>query len=289
VAGDDQVLGSETMIEALREARTRSAIKAVVLRIDSPGGDVRASDDIWSEVERLSAVKPVIVSMSDVAASGGYYIAAPAQRIVAQPATITGSIGVYGGKLNILGLYRKLGLNVETVTRGTHAEMMSPFRDFTPDERDRYQAQIDASYRLFLNRVSEGRGLSLEAVDSVGQGRIWSGVDAQAIGLVDTLGGLETAIALAARAGGLDPHHPIERLPRVEHPWYERWLDEMIDGSQRGLGLIGRAGTSRASGLDARSAVEAAVLPAVTRAWLAASRLHGGGLWALLPVSIEIH
>lgn len=122
--GEGVVLGSETLIEALRDVRRRRGVRAVVLRIDSPGGDSQASDDIWREVERLSRVKPVVVSMSDYAASGGYYIATGANAIIAQPGTLTGSIGIYGGKFNILGLYHKLGLNVETLSRGRHAEMI---------------------------------------------------------------------------------------------------------------------------------------------------------------------
>jgi protease-4 len=135
-AGGGLVLGSETIMKALQDARERSSIKAVILRIDSPGGSAPASDEIWREVERCREEKPVIASMSDYAASGGYYIAVGADSIVAQPGTITGSIGVYGGKLNILGLYRKLGLNVETVTRGPHAEMLSSFKDFTLKRRN---------------------------------------------------------------------------------------------------------------------------------------------------------
>src|SRR6185503_10924998 len=190
-------LGAETLCEALREARRRSSIRAVVLRIDSPGGVSSASDEIWREVERCRRVKPVIVSMSDYAASGGYYIAVAADSIVAEPGTITGSIGVYGGKLNVLGLYRKLGLNVETVSRGRHAGMFSSVRDFTPEETTRYQAMLDTFYRGFVRRVAAGRRLSEARVDSIGQGRVWSGADARALGLVDRLGGVDLAIRMA--------------------------------------------------------------------------------------------
>src|SRR6185503_2176476 len=142
----------------------------------SPGGSADASDHIWHEVVRAAKKKPLIVSMSDLAASGGYYIAAGADSIVAHPGTLTGSIGVYGGKFNILGLYHKLGLNVETVSRGRNAQMLSPYRDFTPEEGARFNSQMEATYRPFVSRVSEGRHVEPAWVDSVGQGRVWSGL-----------------------------------------------------------------------------------------------------------------
>ncbi len=275
VPGQEAVMGSETMIEALREARTKSAIKAVVLRIDSPGGSVQASDDIWREVKRLSDEKPLIVSMSDLAASGGYYIAAPARRIVAQPATLTGSIGVFGGKLNVLGLFQKLGVNVETLSRGKHAGMMSPYRDFTPEERTLYQQQIDTSYRLFLKRVVDGRGLTLEEADSVAQGRVWSGADAWELGLVDTLGGLETALSIACADAGLGraDRVSIETLPKVDHHWYEGLFQDLFD-------------TNDSS--DSRAAARVLLSP-VMKAWLTASRMQSGMMFALMPWSIEFH
>jgi len=268
VPGEESVMGSETMIDALREARTRGSIKAVVLRIDSPGGSVQASDDIWREVKLLADEKPLIVSMSDVAASGGYYIAAPAHRIVAQPSTLTGSIGVYGGKLNIGGLFNKVGVTIETITRGPHAGMMSPYRDFSPEERQRYQQQVDAWYRMFLARVADGRGMSVAEADSVGQGRVWSGIDAWERGLVDTLGGLEVAIALARDAADLEGTGPIEVLPRVEHHWYEGVFEAMLEREQI-------------------ASIPEMVSP-VVRAWLTAARLQSGIAMALMPFSIEI-
>jgi protease-4 len=269
--GEDRVMGAETMIEALSTARERSAIEAVILRIDSPGGAIDAADDIWREVKRLAAEKPVIVSMSDLAASGGYYIAAPAQRIVAHPATLTGSIGVYGGKVNVLGLLKKAGISVESVTRGARAEMMSPFRDFSEEERARYQRQIDASYRMFLSRVVEGRGLSWAEADSAGRGRVWTGQDALALGLVDTLGGFETAMSLAKAAAGIDDDESveIEVLPRVEHPWFERMLEDLIE-------------TESATG------AETSLLGPVMRSWMTVARLNMGHVLALMPASIEI-
>ncbi len=268
VPGEENIMGSETMIDALREARTRASIKAVVLRIDSPGGSVQASDDIWREVKRLADEKPVIVSMSDLAASGGYYIAAPAHRIVAQPSTLTGSIGVFGGKLNIGGLFNKAGVNIETVTRGAHAGMMSPYRDFTAEELQRYQQQVDAWYRLFVGRVVEGRGMSFAEVDSVGQGRVWTGLDAWERGLVDSLGGLETALAIARESAGLEPGGPIEVLPRVQRHWYEDAFEAMLDQEQ------------------AVSIPE--MMSPIVSAWFTAARLQSGLVLALMPFSVEI-
>jgi protease-4 len=168
--GEDEVLGSETLIDALDEVRERQSVKAVILRVDSPGGSAPASDEMWRAVERLRAEKPVVISMSDYAASGGYYLSVAGSSIVAQPTTITGSIGVYGGKLNVLGLYRKVGLNVETVSRGKHAEMMSPFKDFSSEESEAFQNSMLQVYRTFVDRVADGREMKAQDVDAIAKG-----------------------------------------------------------------------------------------------------------------------
>jgi protease-4 len=224
-------VGDRTLVEALREIRSRKSIRAVVLRIDSPGGSGNASDAVWQELRRLRRDKPLIVSMGDVAASGGYYMACAADAIVADPATITGSIGVFGGKLNVLGLYRKLGLNVETVTRGRHAGMWSPFRDFDADEVALYQKSLDQFYDVFLARVAEGRRLTPSGVDSVGQGRVWSGVAARERGLVDRFGGLHEAMELArVRAHiGADADIVVDVYPRPRRTFFQRWLGGAFD------------------------------------------------------------
>jgi len=263
--------GSETLIGALREAREKRSVRAVILRIDSPGGSGQASDDIWQEVRRVRRQKPVVVSMSNLAASGGYYIACGADAIVAEPSTITGSIGVFGGKLNILGLYHKLGLNVETVSRGRHAEMMSPFRDFTPEEAVRFQRQMDDFYRTFIGRVSQGRGLSLAAVDSIGQGRVWSGTAARRIGLVDSLGDLGTAIEIArTRAGiGAGADIDLELYPRPRRTYLRRFLDSFLDENP--------------------DETRMRLLSPVVGAWITAARFPVGTALALMPYSIDIH
>jgi protease IV len=192
-----EVLGSDTMIRYLRKARADDSIKAIVLRIDSPGGSAIASDVIWREVELTRAIKPVIASMSDVAASGGYYIAMPAHKIVAQPATLTGSIGVVMVKFVIDGTLKKLGLNMESVSQGRYADLYSPIRPFSPDERARIQEQMQATYDAFVEKAAAGRHTTPEKIDAIAQGRVWTGQQAKQIGLVDELGGLERALLLA--------------------------------------------------------------------------------------------
>jgi protease-4 len=270
-AGSGELLGSETVIKALRQASERAGVKAVILRVDSPGGDAPAADDIWSAVHRCAARKPVIASLSDYAASGGYYIAVAADSIVTQPTTITGSIGVYGGKLNLLGLYRKLGLNVETVARGRHAEMLSPFSDFTPEEAARFESRMRVTYDTFVSRVVAGRGLDSARVDEVGQGRVWSGVSARAVGLVDSYGGIEKALDMARRRAGIGRGESvvIEIYPKDERTLFQRWVAEAFGSDDDDLRLLDR-------------------LPPIVRAWLAVAELSRSHVLALLPYSLEI-
>ncbi len=268
--GQDADLGSETVIEALRQARTRKAVKAIVLRIDSPGGMTGPSDDIWREVQRCRVVKPVIVSMSDVAASGGYYFAVAADSIVASPATLTGSIGIYGGKFNILGLYHKLGLNVETVSRGRHAEMLSPYRDFTPEEAALFERSLESFYRGFVARVALGRRLSEAAVDSVAEGRVWTGEAARARGLVDRLGGLETALGMARARAGIPKGEAmvVELFPRVRRSFLERVVEGLAVGDD-----------------EADAALS---LPPMLRAWATVERFPTGEPLAIMPYRLEV-
>jgi protease-4 len=192
-----EVVGSDTIIRYLRKARADDSIKAIVLRVDSPGGSAIASDVIWREMELTRAVKPVIASMSDVAASGGYYIAMPAHKIVAEPATLTGSIGVVMVKFVIEGTLKKLGMNMEGVSSGRYANLYSPIRPFSPDERARIQEQMQATYDAFVEKAAAGRHTTPEKIDAIAQGRVWTGQQAKQIGLVDELGGLERALVLA--------------------------------------------------------------------------------------------
>jgi protease-4 len=197
-----RTMGSDTMVDALKEAKKNKDIKAIVLRIDSPGGSGLASDFIWREVNRARAVKPFVASMSDVAGSGGYYIAMAADTIVAEPGTLTGSIGVVSGKFSTVGFYDKLGMNREILTRGEHAAMYSDTRSFTPEERRKLLEQIWEWYTDFVRKAADGRRMTEDELDKIARGRVWSGAQAAEIGLVDVLGGLDVAIDLAkARAG----------------------------------------------------------------------------------------
>jgi protease-4 len=192
-----EVIGSDTLVEYLRKARADRDVKAVILRVDSPGGSAIASDVIWREVLLTKKQKPLIASMSDVAASGGYYISMPADAIVAEPSTLTGSIGVVITKFVIDGTLKKLGMNMEGVSKGKFADMYSPVRPFSPEERARMAANMQATYDTFVEKAAQGRNTTPEKIDAVGQGRVWTGRQAKEIGLVDELGGLDRAIALA--------------------------------------------------------------------------------------------
>jgi protease-4 len=191
------VVGSDTLIDYLRKARADNSVKAIVLRVDSPGGSAIASDIIWREVLLTRNQKPLIASMSDVAASGGYYIAMPAHAIVAEPSTLTGSIGVVLTKFVIDGTLKKLGINMEGVSQGKFADMYSPVRPFSPEERARMMENMQATYDTFVEKAAQGRNTTPERIDAIGQGRVWTGRQAKEIGLVDELGGLDRAVALA--------------------------------------------------------------------------------------------
>jgi protease IV len=213
---DKDNIGSETLSKSIREARTDSSIKAIVLRINSPGGSALASDVMWRELTLAAKAKPLIVSMGSLAASGGYYIAAPADTIVAEPTTITGSIGVFGMLFNAKGfLNNKLGITSEVVSTNKHSSIGSPFRPLAPEEKNMIQAEIESIYDTFISHVAEGRNLTKTKVDSIGQGRVWSALDAQKLGLVDLIGGIDTAINIAVKKAKLKDFRIVE-LPKKE-------------------------------------------------------------------------
>jgi protease IV len=210
------LLGSTTVSAALRAARENDHVRAVLFRIDSPGGSAVASDTIWREVALTrEAGKPVVVSMASLAGSGGYYIACPADVIVAQPTTITGSIGVVGGKVVLSDLLERIGLTTGAVEHGGSARMFSLRRGFSDDERTRLGGMLDRIYREFVQKVADGRGMSYDDVHAVARGRIWSGADAVGNGLVDTLGGLRDAADIARERAGLRSDAPVRAAVHV--------------------------------------------------------------------------
>ena len=215
--GDLKSIGSETTAKAIKEAREDERVKAIVLRVNSPGGSALASDVIWRETTLAKAEKPLVISMGDLAASGGYYIACAADTIVANPTTITGSIGVFGLAVNLQHFYKnKLGITIDTVNTHKHADM-GVNRALTAFEKAKIQGIIEDIYATFISRVAEGRNMSTAAVDDIGQGRVWTGYDAKRLGLVDVLGGLETAIDIAADLAELSDYRLVS-LPKKEDP-----------------------------------------------------------------------
>ena len=216
--GSPKSIGSEGLSKTIREAREDKNVKAIVLRVNSPGGSALASETILREMALAKEAKPVIVSMGDVAASGGYYIACQADTIVANPTTITGSIGVFGVLMNAKEMMNnKLGITIDTVKTNKHADIGTIFRPLTKVERQIIQNSVENVYDTFISRVSLGRNLSKEYVDSVGQGRVWTGRDALELGLVDVLGGLETAIEISSNMADLQDYR-IVNLPKQKDP-----------------------------------------------------------------------
>lgn len=211
------MMGSDTICAAFRAAVRDDKVRAILFRVDSPGGSAVASDSIWREVKcAREAGKPVIVSMGSMAGSGGYYVSCSADVIVATPSTLTGSIGVVGGKAVTTGLTDRIGLSYGEVHRGAHALMHSTHQGFSKSESERLQAWLDRIYTDFTGAVAEGRGMTREAVHEVAKGRVWTGADAQKHGLIDELGGLRTALAIARERAGLSSDAPLR--PAVQVP-----------------------------------------------------------------------
>ena len=222
--GGADMIGQEKMIKALKKIGKKKNIKAVVLRINSTGGSALASELIWEEIEHLKETKKVVVSMGNVAASGGYYIAANAHEIVAEPTTITGSIGVLGVLPNINRLSKRWGINAEQVTTNKQALQYSPFEPLPNTTRNEIKAGINQVYQTFLTRVADGRGMTKEEVHKIAQGRVWSGVEANAIGLVDHLGGLDLALERAAALAEIEDY----RL--TTYPKFDDDLESILEG-----------------------------------------------------------
>jgi len=251
------VVGSETIIDQIRKIRDDASIKAIVLRIDSPGGSSVASDVIWRELKITrdeNPKRPIVTSMSDLAASGGYYIAMPTEAIVAQPGTLTGSIGIFGGKMVIGGTLDKLGVTTEAVVSGANAGIYSPFAPFTPAQREKVASFMDDFYRNFLTKVAESRKSTPEAIHAVAQGRVWTGRQALGHGLVDALGGLDAAVALAKEKAKIPANEDVQLVVYPER----RGLLDALSEQFGGAGTAGLwsmlAGTSERRAMAALSA-----------------------------------
>jgi len=225
---DESDLTSYGFNKLVRTVRNDSAIKGVVLRIDSPGGEVVASDEMWRELNLLSKKKPLVISMSDVAASGGYFMAMTGDPIVAYPQTETGSIGVVFGKPNLHGLYDKLGITKDAVERGKHADVESDYTSLTPEERTLLRQGIDESYRDFVTKVATARHRGFDDIEPLAQGRVWLGSQAKTRGLVDELGGLDTAIAMVKAKAKIPA---VEQVHVVVYPGRRSILDKLLHHS----------------------------------------------------------
>jgi protease-4 len=230
-----QTMGSQTVARWLRLARLDKSVAAVVMRVDSPGGSAVASDVIWREIVLTKKKKPVVVSMSDVAGSGGYWISMAADKIVAQPETLTGSIGVLSGKFNMAGLFQKLGITSERLVYGKRADIYSPFRKLAPDEKQVLKQEILWVYDRFLDKVAEGRRIKKDEVDRIGKGRVWTGTQAKELGLVDEIGGLSRAMDLAKELARIPAD---EQVRLVVWPKRLRLIDFLMGRRLLGLKLF---------------------------------------------------
>lgn len=254
---ENRMLSGQEMMRALAAAAEDDDIEAIILRVDSGGGSYTASDAIWHAIREID--KPVIVSMAGAAASGGYFIAAPADKIVAQPATLTGSIGVIGGKFVAADLWARLGVTWGQITTSANAGQFSPNRDFTSAQWDAFQARMSATYEDFVAKVAEGRGMAIATARSHAKGRVWTGAQAKERGLVDALGGFDMALRLAREAAGIGPDDEIELVTFPERAPFELFDDLLDDGW-----LIGRLLGDLSALAEAWTELRASLGPAAT-------------------------
>jgi protease-4 len=253
-----------------------SSIKAAIVRINSPGGEVVASDDMWRAMNQLASKKPVVISMGDEAASGGYYMAMTGSPIIAYPGTITGSIGVVFGKPNLHGLYDKLGVTKEIVSRGKFAQIESDYSSLSPDERAKLKDGIDATYQDFLDKVSKARKRPVSAIEPVAQGHVWLGDQAKDRGLVDELGGIDTAIQKARQLAGIPSSTSVRIVPYPAKKSLLEYIAEQLGGGADDDldALAARAGVP---------ALRTALHDARLRVWMR------GGMLRMMPFSLEFH
>jgi len=229
------VAGADTLIDYIRRARRDSSLRAIILRIDSPGGSAQASDAIWRELmlaRQEKADRPLVASMSDLAASGGYYIAMPAQVIVAQPSTLTGSIGIFGGKFVTGGTYEKLGAHIDSTSIGKHAEINSPVRPYSPEELKKLQEQLQGFYDQFVEKVADLRHSTPEKIDALAQGRVWTGRQAKQNRLVDELGGLDDAVTIAKQRAKIPADSEVELVVYPPRKSFYEIVSDELSGSR---------------------------------------------------------
>jgi len=262
-----KTMGSDSLTEILKTISEDESTKGVLVRIDSPGGDAFASDEIWRAMMLLREKKPVVISMSDLAASGGYYMAATGDPIVAQKGTLTGSIGIIYGKLNLKGLYDKIGVQKEIIRRGPYSAMDSDYGPYTPAERERVQALMNDFYQDFVAKVADARKMTVEEVDQIAQGRVWTGEQALGNGLVDELGGLDAALAILKKNAGISPDAQVEL---VEYPRRKSLLEMVVE---------------RLEEENVRAAIEA--WTNLTMPWKQIERIFPSPVWARMPYAVE--
>jgi protease-4 len=271
-------VGDKTIADILDDVRKDDSVVAVVLRVNSPGGSGLASDNMWHDLARTKAAgKPIVVSMGDYAASGGYYISSGADKIIAEPGTLTGSIGVFGGKINLGGLYEHVGVTMHTYQRGALAGLLSSTSDFSDPERAKFRQFLEGFYQTFLARVSEGRKMPVDKVHEVAQGRVWTGQQALERGLVDELGGIDLAITRARELANVPTTEDldIERYPRRK-----TFVDSLMEDLEKGQ-----------SSLTVKLPPElqtGAVHDAFVTAWTLDRVFADGGVAAMLPGTIAV-
>jgi protease-4 len=226
------LIGSETFAEELRKARTNDKVKAIVLRVNSPGGSALASDVMWREVRLAAKEKPIIASMSHLAASGGYYIAMGCDSIVAEPTTITGSIGVFSVLFDLSSfLDKKIGITFDEVKTGEVGELVTVTRSLTPFEKSVWQKRTDKIYESFTSKAAEGRRIDVEQLRKVASGRVWTGAQAKERGLVDVLGGFDDAVNIAAKKAGIENDFKLKFYPKQKN-FFAQWLQGMEDNAK---------------------------------------------------------
>jgi len=276
-----RTIGADTFLDALDEAREEPGVRAIIVRIDSPGGEVYASHLMWRGVREAARELPIVASFSDLAASGGYYVAMGADTVLADRATLTGSIGVIGGKFDLSGLYSKLGIGVEVQSRGANALFQSSLREFTPAERERYRSDMFEEYRTFVGIVAENRAASVDSIDRVARGRVWTGGQAAERGLVDGIGGLEQAVAVARTMAGIEPDADVhvETFPRLKRTFLQQLVNRVLDEEDLG-GMEG--------GIHASAGWPQQLMRRELALAGGLARLAGGKRLALLPFTIEI-